>query len=283
MATMNKLMDRLVCTKSLFENLKSLPDAYQKHVELQLNSISEMIKGAAFTPDNVATLLGAVAHSGFPADAQVRIMNLVINGAGEPTSASGKRVKLQNYVNLHHYIVADVWAQLNEFSFDGSVALLVEYLVHGLMLRHPTEPTFRTIAAVICLKQLGKNATLAMPPHEKGNVVQAVKYALRRLIKVAPAPSVYILDLPASPSILLKSHPNFFGTTMPIACEYDDIAMKWIADSFPLRAPKQMTCHPMSSGGGGAQPSLESSVQQALLQILQGSGKHLNGQIHTNC
>ena len=270
MATMQKLMDRLICTKSLFENLKAMPDAYHKHVELQLNSRSELIKGAVFTPDNVATLTGAVANSGFPADAQVRIMHLVINGGNaQVTAASGQRVKLQNYENLHHYIVKDVWLKLDELPFDGCIALLVEYLVHGLMLRHPTEPTFKTIAAIICLKLLRKNGTLAMPAHEKARIVQSIKDSLRRLSKVAPAPSVYILDLPASPSILLRSHPNFFGTALPMACEYDDVSMKWIADSFPLRIPKRRL---WSSGGGDAQvaqPTLESSVQQALMQILQ--------------
>ena len=71
------------------------------------------------------------------------------------------RAQQQDYRSLAHFLTDSVWNALRdgERSQLAKLDVLCRYLVETLGLRHPSEPTFASVAAGQCFVNAGNDLT----------------------------------------------------------------------------------------------------------------------------
>ena len=213
-------------------------------------------------------------------------MASVAVGAGElqPAAAATVRQEMQNWVSFPNFLLPDHWVcwQSNERQLH-KLETVVNHLIR-MGLRHPSERTQATLAAIV--SHVGPNAMdpFAAPdvPRQTAllSTVKAVcKTQLLRLRNVGlPMPGGYIIELPASVQDLPLALRNemFPGGGVPPPMDVNPI---WqVAQAWAVRSTHRPRTMGQSNLMGAASASDAASIAaQAALSTVLALAPHVAG------
>ena len=213
-------------------------------------------------------------------------MASVAVGAGElqPAAAATVRQEMQNWVSFPNFLLPDHWVcwQSNERQLH-KLETVVNHLIR-MGLRHPSERTQATLAAIV--SHVGPNAMdpFAAPdvPRQTAllSTVKAVcKTQLLRLRNVGlPMPGGYIIELPASVQDLPLALRNemFPGGGVPPPMDLNPI---WqVAQAWAVRSTHRSRTMGQSNLMGAASASDAASIAaQAALSTVLALAPHVAG------
>ena len=232
---LQRAYDRLNAIKRMLDGVRSTPHFF-RHALAQAKCLKPILE--SLTPDasQLADLTRHISQVGFPPEVEVQVVGYCSPGIDK------KNVALQDYSSFLDYFTNSQWQDVDNNSASGNFVLM--FIMRHLLkmgLRHPSCQTFRLMTALYCMIYYGREPTCEMGKTRKYKEVKAVKKQFHNLAARYGEPPLYVRTLPAQASTFLENFDCFaeiFEKELPVKCVHDADVVSCLADSFPLRMPR---------------------------------------------
>ena len=158
-----------------------------------------------------ADIVEALSNSVFPAEEKSRLLEAVaIRMSGSGSVASDQ--KFQNYTSLIHFIPRALVPHVGGPQF---MLMLCKFLAEQLHLRKPSEFTYKEMAVIVSLAEVGPEKAMQKTNDERSYTLRSTKDAFRSVTAGLDTPSTWIWTLPQSPAELQRLHPTVHAAAFP--------------------------------------------------------------------
>lgn len=260
---------RLQGVKSLLANATS--DAAKNAIaEQQRSALISMTSSLALNAADVAELVAEIVQTGFPRSIEQQLVTELTKIVASTQVGSRKRMEMQNYGHLMHYLKGDLWRELQNSNFDVVRDRLVDLAVHKLGLRAPSEPTTQKMTAVALLMKHSVDELASMNFDEKTEHFKRMKAVLRQHIKASMSQSVpFIKELPCQPSEFIRQYPQlgeYYRDQMPGAPPFTEQSLACVAESIAMRSTRRAYCNNATAPSDMMQRMMDMQMNMFRLQ-----------------
>ena len=150
--------------------------------------------------------------------------------------------------NLLNYGTQRFWDAVLADDLESGLVLrtIVNFLI-PIGLRHPSCPTFRVIACLHAWICLGEGKIWSMSRLQKFQLVTDAKHFFAKRREAAGPAVEHCVDLPRTVEEFKRKHPKLakaYITTSAVQCPLDTESLLYLADTFPLRKPRESSIQP---------------------------------------
>ena len=247
------------------------------HVEaskVQSEALVQAIGAKSLDVSVKASLAATVSGMAWaaPADRDAVLTVLFGGGAAAPTSRPRRRTT-QTWTNCSNYFPQSVWNVLFDQDMVSNVKTdAIKSFLLRLGLRSPCEYTSKTIAMIsLCAVEGVRPATQTDPVMRHAYVTQWKK-CFKRKASNAPAPPVYLEELPSDPKALRTAYPDIWQSAYgdndpPVKCKWDTMDMLTLESGFGCRST-HMSLNSTRTAGA----AMSSGGQMEVVTLLRALG-----------
>ena len=213
----------------------------------------------------------ALSNSVFPANEKSRLLEAVAMSMSGSGSVAGDQ-KFQNYTSLIHFIPRALVPHVGGPHF---MLMCCKFLAEQLHLRKPSEFTYKEMAIIVSLADVGPEKAMQKTVDERAYTLRSTKDAFRSAAAGLDTPSTWIWTLPQSPAELQQLYPTVYAAGFPefppVPLDIDKLVLDHLRGSQRCRKPRVAVVPSLPVGDGAIMRKMIMDGLQAL-QAGRGGG-----------
>eukprot|EP00929_Paragymnodinium_shiwhaense_P062665 TRINITY_DN31298_c0_g1_i1.p1 TRINITY_DN31298_c0_g1~~TRINITY_DN31298_c0_g1_i1.p1 ORF type:complete len:574 (-),score=161.36 TRINITY_DN31298_c0_g1_i1:94-1815(-) len=254
---MEALRARLDAARAVLSALAGRPE-HEHMSKVQADAAIASLQGAPAA--DVADAAAMVLTVPFAAKHSQELMQAIASSSAPAAATKKRRSQMQNMMSATSYFTEAEWAALKAAAAAVDKQAIVVNRLLMLGGRCPTEPSLKKLSSLLLLCSGRDPHALTMS--EKVSVMEGLKLELKRRVRGADPPEVYLETLPPSPAELKERHPALYqkaySAAEPVSCQVDEAQLSLMDSSFRCR-------------NGAASASLQLAMQPVQTQSFMGS------------
>ena len=218
-----------------------------------------------------ADIVEALSNSVSPANEKSRLLEAVAMSMSGSGSVAGDQ-KFQNYTSLIHFIPRALVPHVGGPHF---MLMFCKFLAEQLHLRKPSEFTYKEMAIIVSLAEVGPEKAMQKTVDERAYTLRSTKDAFRSAAAGLDTPSTWIWTLPQSPAELQQLYPTVYAAGFPefppVPLDIDKLVLDHLRGSQRCRKPRVAVVPSLPVGDGAIMRKMIMDGLQAL-QAGRGGG-----------
>ena len=237
------------------ESITSFPqDVEDSQSVMQALQVASTLPNAAFSPSHLREIASAVS------------LHMTVKTANVASTAGNAKPQVNLYV--FNYMPLSLWSKLGDaqISWEAKLELFVDFLLHVLRLRNPTDATLK-----VCLSICKLLHQRTLPPNEAYNEIQKLKTKLFNKRLLHPGDQS-LLEFQSDPAAFITLYPSAYPECdPPVASKLDEMNIREGVrkDVMPTRSNNRVLgkSTPVGSPPRG---DAESAMVQMAMQYMMG-------------